>query len=116
MCIRDSPKYSVANDWTHSNSLWLAPDGNLIISIRHQDCVIKFRYQNGNGDGTILWRLGKDGDFEISAPPSNPYPWFSHQHDAEFEPDGLLTLFDNGNTRVTANGSRSRGQSWRLDE
>jgi arylsulfate sulfotransferase len=111
-----NPKYSVANDWTHSNSLWLAPDGNLIISIRHQDWVIKFRYQSGNGDGTILWRLGKDGDFEISAPPSNPYPWFSHQHDVEYASNGLLTLFDNGNTRVAMLGGNSRGQGLHLDE
>lgn len=122
------PGYSVANDWTHSNSLNPTPDGNLIISVRHQDWVIKINYNNGTGDGSILWRLGRQGDF--SAQSSDSCPWFSHEHDATYStyaPDGtyLLTLFDNGNTRITepstfcGNGStqsHSRGQSWSLDE
>lgn len=108
------PGYSVANDWTHSNSLAPTPDGNLIISIRHQDEVVKINYNNGNGDGSILWRLGRNHDFTVQS--NDPYPWFSHQHDVEFESNGLLTLFDNGNTRVSEFGGNSRGQSWQLDE
>jgi len=106
--------FTVANDWTHTNSVAYTPDGNLMISVRHQDWVIKFDYRNGAGTGAILWKLGKDGDFTINS--SDPYAWQSHQHDAEFEPNGLLTLFDNGNTRITANGGHSRGQAWRIDE
>jgi hypothetical protein len=108
------PGYSVANDWTHSNSLAPTPDGNLIISIRHQDEVIKINYSNGTGDGSILWRLGRDHNFSVRS--NDPYPWFTHQHDVEYAPNGLLTLFDNGNTRVAENGGNSRGQSWLLDE
>jgi arylsulfate sulfotransferase len=122
------PGYSVANDWTHSNSLNPTPDGNLIISIRHQDWVVKINYDNGTGDGSIIWRLGRQGDFTVNS--SNACPWFSHEHDATYStyaPNGtfLLTLFDNGNTRITepstfcGNGSsqsHSRGQSWSLDE
>ncbi len=37
----NAPKYSVANDWTHSNALWLASDGNFLISVRYQDWVMK---------------------------------------------------------------------------
>jgi hypothetical protein len=111
-----NPNYSVANDWTHSNSLWLAPDGNMIISVRHQDWVVKFRYANGSGDGAVLWKLGNEGDFTLSAPAGDPYPWFSHQHDAEYASNGLLTLFDNGNTRVRTFPGHSRGQGLRLDE
>jgi hypothetical protein len=109
-----NPGYTVANDWTHTNSVAYTPDGNLMISVRHQDWVIKIDYRDGAGTGAILWRLGKDGDFSVNS--NDPYPWFSHQHDAQFEPNGVLTLFDNGNTRVTANGGHSRGQAWRLDE
>jgi hypothetical protein len=111
-----NPNYPAANDWTHSNSLWLAPDGNMIISVRHQDWVIKFRYGNGSGDGAVLWKLGHDGDFTLSAAAGDPYPWFSHQHDAEYASNGLLTLFDNGNTRVRTFPGHSRGQGLRLNE
>lgn len=106
-----------ANDWLHGNSVHRTPDGNLLYSIRHQDWVIKIDYDHGYGSGEVLWRLGKDGDFQFDSP--DPYPWFSHQHDAEFEfrDNSTLTLFDNGNTRrfmdPTAN---SRGQVIRLDE
>ena len=106
-----------ANDWTHGNSIAQIPDGNLLYSSRHQDWLIKINYDNGAGDGHVIWRLGKDGDFEIQS--SDPYPWFSHQHDANFETGdpSELTVFDDGNTRVFTLGSgNSRGQVLQLDE
>lgn len=112
--VLTNPTYSVANDWTHSNALAYAPDGNLIVSSRHQDWVMKVHYANGTGNGALLWRLGKDGDFRVSSSVANP--WFSHQHNAEFQPNGELSLFDNGNTRIADFGGNSRGQAWRLDE
>jgi hypothetical protein len=106
-----------ANDWTHGNCVSQTPDGNLLYSTRHQDWLIKIAYGQGGGDGHVIWRLGKDGDFSIGS--TDSYPWFSHQHDANFEvgnPSELM-LFDNGNTRVFALGSgNSRGQVLRLDE
>jgi arylsulfate sulfotransferase len=106
---------AVANDWTHSNSVQLTPDGNLLLSSRHQDWLIKIDYRNGGGTGEILWRLGKDGDFQFLS--DDPYPWFSHQHDAAIGADGMLTLFDNGNVRHANDASaHSRGQVIRLDE
>lgn len=108
---------SRANDWTHSNSVQPTPDGNLIISMRHQDWVIKIDYANGKGSGDIIWRLGKDGDFQYDS--GEPYPWFSHQHDARFLPgdSSTMILFDNGNTRHFFDDSEnSRGQVIQLDE
>src|SRR6266571_9222476 len=46
-----------ANDWTHGNSLQQTPDGNLLYSSRHQDWLIKVNYNNGEGDGQVIWRL-----------------------------------------------------------
>src|SRR5262249_23571061 len=62
------------------------------------------------------WRLGKDGDFRFDS--TDPYPWFSHQHDAKVLPDNVtILLFDNGNLRRVADPSaNSRGQVIRLDE
>jgi arylsulfate sulfotransferase len=105
----------VANDWLHGNSLDLTADGNILYSARHQDWVIKINYDSGTGDGSILWRLGKDGDFTVTG---DPYPWFSHQHDPGIIPGtNLLTVFDNGNLRYDADSSaHSRGQVLQLDE
>ncbi len=106
-----------ANDWTHGNSVVDTPDGALLYSSRHQDWLIKIDYRNGAGSGDVLWRLGKDGDFAYDS--TEPYPWFSHQHDATYEPGGrsTITLFDNGNTRLGVDaGAASRGQAIQLDE
>jgi hypothetical protein len=105
-----------ANDWTHGNSVRQTPDGELLYSARHQDWLIKIAYGNGEGDGHIIWKLGKDGDFAFAGS-SDPYPWFSHQHDANYETANRIEVFDNGNTRVVANGGgNSRGQVIHLDE
>jgi hypothetical protein len=107
----------IANDWLHSNSVSYTPDGHFLVSVRHQDWVIKIDYANGSGTGRVIWRLGKDGDFTINS--SDPYPWFSHQHDAEYELGGtqILSLYDNGNTRQTQfPTANSRGQVYRIDE
>jgi len=88
------------------------------MSIRHQDWVIKIDYQNGAGTGNIHWRLGLDGDFTLVGDANDPYPWFSHQHDVEYEfGTSHVSLFDNGNTRfVQFPNDNSRGQLWNVDE
>ena len=105
-----NPGYNVANDWTHSNCLQPTPDGDLVLSSRHQDWVFKLNYQNGTApaNGALLWTLGKDGNFTLNY----TGPWFSHQHDTNFTANGDLALFDNGNTT----GGNSRGQAWQLDQ
>ncbi len=105
-----------AVDWLHINAVsWSPADGNLVVSIRHQDWVIKIDYRNGAGDGHIMWRLGQGGDFTVHS--TDPNPWFSHQHNAHFIDDHTLILFDNGNTRrASIPNAHSRGQVWTLDE
>lgn len=108
-----------ANDWLHANTIaYVASDGNLIVSLRHQDWIIKIDYRNGLGTGEVLWRLGEGGDFTLTADPSaGPRPWFSHQHDSMLS--GALLVYDNGNTRIQGPGGtagNSRGQAYVLDE
>ena len=105
-----------ANDWLHGNALQLTPDGNILYSARHQDWLIKIDYANGAGSGGILWRMGNGGDFQILS--SDPSPWFSHQHDANFEHNNtVLLVFDNGNVRAAADpNAHSRGQALEVDE
>jgi hypothetical protein len=108
---------SVANDWLHGNSIQYTSDHNLVVSLRHQDWVIKIDYQDGAGTGDVIWRLGHDGDFSIVS--TDAWPWFSHQHDAGFESNGTFTVFDDGNTRVVDNPGtpeNSRGQVYQIDE
>lgn len=110
-----------ANDWLHSNSLaYDSTDGNLIFSIRNQDWVVKFAYQDGTGDGHLIWTLGNQGNFNMLNTPNIPSPWFSHQHDVEVlvnnNPKQLI-LFDNGNTRRASDPTaNSRGQVLTIDE
>lgn len=106
-----------ANDWTHGNAIQETADGNFLYSTRNQDWLIKIAYDSGRGDGHIIWRLGKDGDFQINS--TDRYPWFSHQHDGNFQlgDPGKLLVFDDGNTRVAElGGGNSRGQVFQVDE
>ena len=113
---------SIANDWLHGNSLdYLPSEGNLLYSSRHQDWLIKIDYNNGAGTKNVLWRMGPGGDFTMTS--GGPFPWFSHQHNASFEQNGtsVLTLFDDGNTRVAPppvglGPGNSRGQVLNVDQ
>lgn len=94
----------IANDWLHSNAVnYSASSGDLLLSMRHQDWIVKIDYANGTGSGNVLWTLGQDGDFTMYS--NDPYPWFTHQHDPGYELGGTtyISMFDNGNTRVAAN-------------
>ena len=92
-------------DWTHSNTLLYSPDdGNILLSVRNQNWIIKIDYENGHGSGKILWKLGYQGDFKLLNSTS-PADWFYAQHFAHFlSPNTTgqfrLALFDNGNDRV----------------
>jgi arylsulfate sulfotransferase len=96
-------------DWTHTNAIIYSPDdGNLIISIRHQNWLVKIDYNNGQGAGDILWHLGYQGDFTLlNADGSNdgdPTDWFFAQHGPAFVTTNTtgkfsLVLFDNGDDR-----------------
>jgi hypothetical protein len=105
-----------ANDWLHSNSITYSPaDGNALLSVRHQDWIIKIDYRDGGGTGAVLWRLGKDGDFTLAGHPNG---WFSHQHDVNFVDGNALLLYDNGNVRCAPMPAlcQSRGQIIEFDE
>ena len=105
-----------AVDWLHSNSLaWSPEDGNLLMSVRHQAWEIKIDYERGAGDGHVIWRLGKDGDFTTAS--TDPSPWFSYQHNVHYLDNKTLLLFDNGNVRCFGDKKcHSRGQTWIIDE
>lgn len=92
-------------DWTHTNAVLYSPsDGNLVISIRHQYWLVKIDYQDGQGSGNIVWKLGWQGDFKLAGG-TDPQDWFYAQHDPSFvgsETAGTFQMvaFDNGDNRV----------------
>jgi len=109
----------MAHDWLRANSLcyWPAPEdgnttgGDIIFSSRHQDRIYKIDYQDGAGTGNILWQMGPPDDgllqpsnFTFANIYNDPWYWFSHQHEVGMENGGAgpMTLFDNGDTRISA--------------
>jgi hypothetical protein len=93
-------------DFFHINSVDFDGDGNLLISGRSTHTI----YKIARRDGEILWRLGgRYGDFTMGA--GTQFAW---QHDARRQPDGTLTVFDNGATPAVE--PRSRGLILAVDE
>src|SRR5437016_2649900 len=91
-------------DWTHANALvYLPKDGDLLLSMRHQNWILKIDYKNGSGTGAVLWKLGEGGDFKLMGG-TDPSDWFYAQHGPSLigteTPGGLsITVMDNGNDR-----------------
>jgi hypothetical protein len=97
------PRHGGAWDYVHANSVALDADGNFIVSARLTSAVYKISRRSGR----ILWRLGgARSDFRLG-----PGARFYSQHDARPQPDGTLTLFDNGYPRR----KRSRAVTLALD-
>jgi arylsulfate sulfotransferase len=96
-------------DWTHTNAILYSPDdGNLIISIRHQNWLVKVDYANGTGAGDIIWHLGYQGDFTLVGG-TDPTDWFYAQHGPSFTTTNTtgqfgMAVFDNGDDRVFPSG------------
>jgi len=90
-------------DIEHANSVIEDPsDDSLIVSMRHQDAVIKF-----SRAGQLQWILGSpknwDAQFQpyLLTPVGTPFAWAYGQHAALLTPRGTLLLFDNGNFRAS---------------
>ena len=75
-------------DYFHINSIDLDHDGNLLVSARKTFAVYKIDRKTGE----VIWRLGgRYSTFKMSPGARSRY-----QHDARRQPDGTITIFDNG--------------------
>ncbi len=93
-------------DFFHINSVDLDDDGNLLVSARSTQTVYKLDRRSG----AIMWRLGgKHSDFEMAS--GSNFAW---QHHVRRQPDGTMTLFDNGATPAVE--KLSRGLILDIDE
>ena len=76
-------------------------DDSFVVSLRHQDAVIKIDRMSGD----LIWILGTPGGWrapwkERLLTPRDDVQWPYHQHNCEIAADGNLFLFDNGNFRA----------------
>jgi hypothetical protein len=72
----------------HGNSVGVDSDGNLIASMRNTSAV----YKINRATGQIMWELGgKHPSFRMGSGTSTAF-----QHDALVQPDGTITIFDDG--------------------
>jgi len=70
------------SEWTHGNTIFEEPDGNLLVSFRDISTVVRIDRKTGN----ILWKLG--------APP------LCGQHAPNRLANGNILMFDNGAHRL----------------
>lgn len=92
-------------DWSHANSVIHDPgDDSVIVSLRHQDAVVKFSRKTGE----LIWILGshdnwnseKFGQYLLRPVNNQEYFFPFHQHSPMILPNGNLLLYDNGNYRA----------------
>jgi Arylsulfotransferase (ASST) len=83
-----APKSSYPWDYVHVNSVDPGPSGDVLLSARNTWAL----YDVDIHSGGVRWRLGgAHSSFKLGA--GTPFYW---QHDAEFQPGGLISVFDNG--------------------
>ncbi len=82
-----------AFDYFHINSVDVDSDDNLLVSGRRTFAVYKVDRESGE----VIWRLGgKRSDFTMGEGTETLY-----QHDARRQPDGTISIFDNGGMFVS---------------
>ncbi|HEX4035541.1 MAG TPA: arylsulfotransferase family protein [Solirubrobacteraceae bacterium] len=77
-------------DFVHINSIDPGPDGQLLLSSRSTSTIFDVDMRSGG----FRWRIGG----KYSSFNRGPGTFFFYQHDATWEPGGLVSVFDNGAT------------------
>lgn len=95
-------------DYLHPNSIDVDHDGHFLLSGRHTRTLYKIDRRTGD----VIWRLGgKNSDVTLGRGAH-----FAYQHDAQRQPDGTITMFDNAaGSAETAVRDTSRGIVLELD-
>lgn len=91
-------------DWSHSNAVVYDPsDDSYIVSVRHQDAVIKVSRETGE----LVWILGPPHHWQEPwasrrLQPVGDLEWQYHEHGPVLTGEGTIVLYDNGNQRAGA--------------
>jgi Arylsulfotransferase (ASST) len=92
-------------DWFHLNSISPGPNDDVLISSRNTSAL----YDLSLGTGRVLWRIGgKHPTFKMDGGTGMAY-----QHDARWQPDHTITVFDDG--AVPKKHSQSRAIRLSID-
>jgi hypothetical protein len=93
----------VTRDWSHANAVLIDPsDDSYIVSLRHQDAVVKIDRTTGQ----LIWIHGPHERWtapwsqHLLTPVGSNFEWHFHQHAPDLTPSGGMVLFDNGNWRA----------------
>ncbi len=91
------------SDLIHMNSIQYDGHGGIIFSARHLDAIYRINMATGN----ITWKLGGSPTSQSLTVVGDQYvdhggQLFSGQHDARLQPDGTLTVHDNGTRAARA--------------
>jgi len=76
-------------DYVHINSVDPGSSGDVLLSGRNTWTLYDVNMRTGG----FNWRLGGGGRSDFKLGPGVKFYW---QHDAEFQPGGLISVFDNG--------------------
>jgi arylsulfate sulfotransferase len=89
-------------DWSHANAVIEdSVDDSVIVSIRHQDALVKIDRKTGK----LIWILGNPDGWDLPwnryllSLDNDDFQWPYHQHGPMITPNGTILLFDNGNHR-----------------
>lgn len=91
-------------DWSHANALDLDRNtGSMIVSVRHQDAIIKIDGRTGK----LAWILANPSGWKgfwrkKLLKPVGTVTWPYHQHAPKLTSRGTLLVYDNGNYRAPA--------------
>ena len=91
--------HSLFPDVIHMNSVQYDGHGGVVFSARNLDAV----YRVDMATGAITWKLAGSTTPQSLTFAKSPYPTdFSGQHDANIQPDGSITVHDDGTSAVPA--------------
>jgi arylsulfate sulfotransferase len=99
-----SIKTTQGYDVDHANAIIEDPrDDSIIVSMRHQDAVVKF----SRATGRLKWILGPHENWGpawqpyLLTPVGEPFEWNYAQHAPVLTPQGTVLLYDDGNFRAS---------------
>jgi hypothetical protein len=112
-------------DWSHSNAvIYDDKDDAIIVSVRHQDALVKISRQSGK----IVWILGTHDGWggpwqEALLTPDASVQWQYHEHAPMLTAARTLLMYDNGDyrarpfaTQVPATQNASRAVEFAVDD
>lgn len=93
-------------DWSHGNAVVHDPsDDSIVVSLRHQDAVVKFSRQSGELKWILgpheNWDMEQFGEFLLTPLSDEEFFFQFHQHAPDITDEGTMIVYDNGNNRAS---------------